>query len=536
MMRRGQRILPQYSSIEYRGWWRWAQVATIALLIGLAMFTGLFVTVGGTQALSLVGAPIAFMAALCLWLLPDVHRDTNPPFYKLVMAYTGLMIAWPSYVAIAIPGLPWITLPRIFLGMLLVVMALQVAQYADVRRRIHETITYDQLSVRFYVLYWITAIITIPLSPGPTETLTYTINQEILGLVPALGLAWVLHKDIDRLPRIAMFVTLCCILTMVIAVVENIMQQPPWLGYIPSFLKIDSELLSVYTSAQARAGDPRYRIRSTFGIVLYYSQYLNLTLPLLTYYMIRMRGTARWVLMPLLAVLVLHTIWYCNARTASIGFLLAILGTGGLVLLRNLVQRRAGDTFNALFQAVMLAAFLAVMVVAISNSHRAQMYTIGGDQHAASNRTRDRQWDNTWEQLARNPVGVGLGNSPSFVGTAGSASAIVDSQYINTLVDVGILGFIGFFGFMLRSIWLGLSIYLRSRDELDELAAPLTLGLMGLVITDYVISYTDNNYLAMMFCVVILLLHRRQQKAIDDEALRAAAPQLGTPGTSVVRR
>lgn len=536
ILRRGERILPQYSKVEYQAWWRWAKVFGVVLLVGLSIFTGVFIAAGGTQAISLVSAPIGIMAAMCLWLLPDVHRPANPPFYKLAMAYIGLLVAWPGYVAIALPGLPWITPPRLILGVLVFAIAMSLAQYAEVRRTLKDIIFHDRIALRFYMVFWFTAIITLPFAPSPGGTFSYSVQQEILALTPALALAWVLHKDITLLPRVLLFIAICCILTMVIAVVENIMQHPPWLDYIPSFMMIDADLFTTYTSPQARAGDPRYRIRSTFGIVLYYSQYISMVYPILLYFMLRMRGTARIVLLPLIILLVLHTVWFANARTSSMALLLAVFGIPGLILLRNVVWRRDGDPFKTLFQSVMLAATVAVLGGAIASSHRAQMYTIGGDQHAASNLTRDRQWDNTWEQLARNPIGVGLGNSPTYVGTSGRASQIVDSLYINMLVDVGPIGFIAFFGFLLRLIWLGIMTYLRARDELDELAGPLSLCLFGLVVTAYVISYTDNNYLAMIYGVMIILLHRRQQQAIDAEAQAPALPSRSQPGTALARR
>lgn len=538
VLRRGKRILPQYSRVEYQAWWRWAKLVLIGLLIFLSIFTGALMTAGGTQSVSLVGAPIAIMAGLCLWLLPDVQRPTNPPFYKLMVAYVALLAAWPGYVAIALPGLPWITPGRVVLAILLIVMALQVSQFKEVRQKIGEAFLYDQLAVRLYAGFWLTAIVALPFAPSPSATLSYSVMQEILAFAPALALAWVLGKDIQQLHKVLLALSLCCILVMCVAVVENIMQQPPWMNYIPSFMMIDQDLLSAYTSRQARTGDPRYRIRGTFGVVLYFAHYLCLLLPLLTHYMIRMRGTARLVLLPLLVVLILHSVWFANARTASMALLLSIFGTAGLVLLRTLIYERKGDPFMTLFRTVMLAALIGALGMAIANSHRAQMYTIGGDQHAASNLTRDRQWDSAWKQVARNPIGAGLGNSADLVGTQGGASNIVDSLYINMLVDVGPLGFLFFFGFYVRAAWLGLVTFIRARDDLDELAGPMTLGLIGFVIVSYVISFSDNNYLCMMFAVAIFLLHRRQQRAIDTSGMNSLALQTprASPGTALVKR
>lgn len=516
-VRRNNRILPQYTALEHHRWWPAIRVLIVMSLIGLALFTGLLLTVGGTQGLSIIAVPIAIMAGLVVWLLPDIDRPANPPYQKLLTAFLIMLVAWPNYLAIALPGLPWITPPRLVLGVLIATLVMDLAQHASSRQRIGEILFHDPLTTRLYGTYLALVVIWIGFAPSPVDTLRYSVFQQILDLLPMIVVLWLL-RDINHVRTITLILVIGCIITMLVTIPENLLQQPPWLGYIPSWLAIDADMLQVYLSPQARVGDGRYRVRGTFGVVLFYAQYVGIIMPVLLYYMWKMPARLKWV-SGLLLILLLQTVWFANARTASLSLIVSIAGMAALILFRQAFFRRQEDPFKSLFIIVMLVASMAVMAVAIANSHRAQMYTIGGDQHAASNLARDRQWANTWNHLAGHPWGVGAGNSPDYVGIPSSTGMIVDSLYINLMVDLSPIGLVAFMGCLLRLAWLGGITFMRSRDELDELAGPMTVALLLFVVTSYVVSTTDINYILFIFGGCILALHQRQERELRNAAL-----------------
>jgi len=509
-MRQGQRILPEYSSVEHQRWWLAAKVFAVASLVFFSIFIGLLTAAGGVKAIGFMAVPLAALFGLVLWLLPDVDRVSNPPIYKLSIAYLVTTVAWPNYIALALPGLPWITPSRLVLGALLVIMVLHFAQHADSRRTVANIIGYDKIALGLYALYLATVVWTLPLAEHPVETVRYAVLQEVLYLTPMIAVAWAL-ADMRRLKPMMVALSLTCIFTMLVSVLENWMQQPPWLNIIPSFLRVDPMLLETYLGSQARVGDGRYRIRSTFGIVIFYSQYLCLVVPLLFEEIRRMRGT-KIVVGVLLVALVLQTVWFSNSRTSTLALLIPFFGGAALYGLRLIAYRRGGDPFKSLVVLVFVIGAVVALVGAIASSHRLQMYTIGGKQHAGSDEVREEQWSNARSQIVKNPVGAGAGNSGPLVGKLSPQGVyIIDSLYINYLVDFGPLGFLGFFGCLARLSWLGIMTYLRAEDETDELAGPLALGLISFIIAAYVISNTDNNFIAMAFGAFILALYRRQE-------------------------
>ena len=141
--RKSARILPQYNSLHHRTWWKFASIAFVTLALFLTMYTGFLVAIGGTLAFRFVGFPILVMAGVSLWLLPDVDKADNAPFFKLLAIYMFLMVAWPSYVAIAIPGLPWATPPRLMLGVLLIGMLTHFPQIAEARSKVVDLLGHD---------------------------------------------------------------------------------------------------------------------------------------------------------------------------------------------------------------------------------------------------------------------------------------------------------------------------------------------------------------------------------------------------------
>ena len=531
--RKSARILPQYNSLQHRAWWKLACIAFTGLALFMIVYTGFLVAVGGTLAFRFVGFPIGVMALLGLWLLPDVDKPDIAPFYKLLTAYMFLMVAWPSYVAIAIPGLPWVTPPRIVLGVLLVVMLSHFPQIAESRRKVVDLLGYDRLAFRLYLLFLFMEVIVIPLAQSPVDVLSYEVMQGVLDTSAMVAAAWI-FTDVTRIPKVLRILVYGCIFTMLVTLLENYMQHPPWLGYTPSFMRIDPVLYETYVSPQARVGDGRYRVRATFGIVLYYSQYLGIVLPALLYEMWKMKGWKR-VLAIALVPLILQTVWFVNARTASIGLLIALFGFAFMVLLRQLFFRGRGDALKPGIMVAMVMLAVAGMVGAIASSHRLQMYTIGGQQHAGSNAVRDQQWAGAWRAVRRNPIGVGMGTPLPDVGAVSSKGiAIVDSFFLNLLVGVGPLGFIGFMGAVARIAWLGMMTFLRAKTELEEWAGALSLALLNFIVAAYVISFADNIYLLFTMAVAILALHRHQSARIAAEAPTAKA--LPSPSTALVRR
>jgi hypothetical protein len=528
LIRRSSRILPPYNRLEFQPWFPVLKISLITIMMVMVVYACGLTALGGTELLKVAMLPVLGLLGVVIWMLPDADAHSRGevqdlPFMPVLLAFVASIIVWPSYIAVVIPGLPWLTPPRIVLAVMLSLMLIYYPQHSRSRHQVVEILSYDRTLISLFLLYELLNIVVLPLAPSATETLSFWTLQDTMNFSAVIMAAGMMHRP-RNFQIIYAVITCAAIYSMLVAVLENYMQIPPWADHIPSFMRIDDEWLARILSPQARIGDTRYRIRSTFPVVLYYTLYLSLVLPMVLYAITRMRGRYR-ILGVAVLVLVLHTAWFANARTAIIALIVPLAAFSVLVLMRSL---RSGGTRRDVLkfgiQAALILMFTGMMGGVLATSHTAQMYVIGGKQHAGSDDARERQWANARAQLASNPIGIGLGNSIEKVGIDVRGRKIVDSLYINMLVDLGVLGFIAYFGMFLRCAWLGIRCFLRAANEVEEYAGAAAIGLIGYTINCSVVSNTDSAYLAFLFCGLIVATKRMQDKRLAEEALAASRP------------
>ncbi|MBU6166715.1 MAG: O-antigen ligase family protein [Alphaproteobacteria bacterium] len=535
-MRRSSRIVAPYHRLEYRPWFPWLRAGLMVLMAATVIFATLLTSMAGTRLLKVAVLPIGAILLTVMWMLPDADRhraETKVPagFVPVLLTFLAGMVVWPSYIAIVLPGLPWLTPPRMILAVMLALMLVHYSQHRNSRGTLIEVLGYDRVALTLFGMYEALNFMVLPLAPGIGDTISYLFLQQVMALSTVL-MAAVMMTNPDLMGRIYRTILLGMIFTMLVGLLENYMQSPPWANYIPSFMQIDEAFLTSFLSPQSRIGDNRYRIRTTFPVVLYYTQYLCLVLPMLLHAIWRTKG--RQVLAGVALVpLILHTVWYCNARTAVLALLIPLFSFGALALVKQLRDNRQRDMLKPGVAMAVVLLLVGMLGGLLATSHRAQMYTFGGSQHNASDETRDQQWANAWRQLRKNPIGIGAGNSVNAVGVPkpGKDNLIVDSLYINVLVDVGYLGFACFFGLF---VWVGIrgfQVFLRAGTVLEEQAGAAAIGLISYVIACYVISNTDVNYLAFLFSGMVIATKRLQ-----DQRLAAEAAAVRVPSTDLAPR
>lgn len=528
LKRRAYRILPQYKSTEFKPWWPAVQLAMAAGGVILAMYVGALLALGGSQAFNFVAVPVGVIAGLALWLMPDVTNPRDPPFHKLFLAYLFLVSAWPNYIALALPGLPWITPARLVLIGLLVTATLQLAQNAKLRRYVLDTMTHDKWVARAWLGYYTVCLLVALVGLTPVMSLGIVANSLILNGVCMVVAAWLFRRE-SAFWSISLTITLALIFVLLVALVENWMQMPPWINHIPSFMRVDEDYLELYLSTQARIGDGRYRVRSTFPVVLYFGFYLNLVMPLLLFYMARMRGP-KLLLAVALVPLIAHAVWFANARTAILSVAFSLAGFMALLMGRQILSGRKTDGLKGGLVLAGLTAALLVGAALVASSHRAQVFMFGGAQHADSDAGRDLQWDNTWRYLRGNFIGAGAGNSGNLVGVPQANGILaVDSGWINILVDNGPISFVLYLTFWSRLVYLGILTFLRARTPLENLAGVFALCILNYLVSSYVVSSGLVTYLCYIYGPGILTLHRWQSQRLASEA--AEAQQAAKPAS-----
>jgi hypothetical protein len=512
------RILPPYT----RRLDDLRHLATKALLIvGLimsAMLMGFWLAVFGTFVAQPFIGLIGLLFLLALWLADDTEPDYRRQVTKLLFVFLGLEMIWPPYLAFDLPGLPWITPPRIALALLVFMGLIQMAQSSRARAELVGVLKSAPLPMVSYLLFWILAFAAAFIGSTPGSSLGETISSLLLWNMSFVLALWVM-TDEQSFPRFVRLMLFAFSFVFVLTVFEYMQRKPIWFDYIPGFLKIDGPLFAALMAEQGRVGDDRYRARGNLGVHLYFAQALLLTVPFMVHYALASRRLRTQAVALALLGFTLVITWMTNTRTGMTGFILMALGGLAVFALRRFLNptSKADMVAPALFMAAPAGA--VVMMALIAASPRLQTMTLGGAQHRGSDEGRDRQWDKAIDALSQNPFGYGGGNSGPLAGRLGAADIwIVDSAWINLLLDYGVLAALGFAILLASTAWFGVRLYLRGGDEAADLCGPAAVSLGGFALTMYTISYFGN--FALMLMLVAGILGTRYRLGLADAQAR----------------
>ena len=121
-------------------------------------------------------------------------------------------------------------------------------------------------------------------------------------------------------------------------------------------------------------------------------------------------------------------------------------------------------------------------------------------------------------KVAANPIGHGLGQSGYVLGYVNQAGVMsVDSHYLTTLLDLGILGTLGFYGMFLVGGVLGARLYLTTTDRETALAGPLAAMCLVFFVIKAVLSEENNHSLVMLLLGMLVALWARERRLYDPD-------------------
>lgn len=481
----------------------------IALVL-LAAFYGLMCSILPMQLIVVPAVPLLLLTALIFWLLPDIGGYNEAWLANGIVWFTGLNVVWPSYVALNAPGLPWITPTRIVLFGLIAVAVTNYATSAELRTRIRIAMNSVPLARKLFWGFWAITSLSLLMSSQPFQSINKYANNQIYWTMMFALSAWLATREGFAM-RIGRVLAWSIIVVCLVALAEYRAGAPIWIGRLPAFLKIDSELLEQLGSLNARAGTDIYRVRGTFGGALYFAEYLALAFPFVVHFLFAANRFGAFVLMAAGTVLVATVMVLTNSRSAMLALLLTLLIYGFMFAWRLRQQRPESiGASAALFAYPVFALVLAMLVLFWRRLH---VMVIGGGQHAASTDTRGIQWEMGLPKVATHPLGHGVGRSGLELSyyNPGSDNPTVDSYYLTLLLDYGPLGLLLFLALFGVVIWFGFRAYNRARTPEMKLLAPLTVALINFIIIKSVAS-TEINFATVFImtgCIFGLIYHQR---------------------------
>lgn len=462
------------------------------------------------EMIFVLAVPIVICLLVVLWIMPD--RAVFPitaieKSYRILLIF---MVIWPTYLAVALPGLPWLTPTRIMLFVVTILFCYSLATSAQLRGYLLAVAMQVRLFWIGFLMWQASMLLSLPLSAHPATSVKMLIDRQ-LGYTESLFLGCLVFYRRGMATWTIGCVLILAVICAVDGFIELKMGHPPWTLYIPSFMRVDEVFLANVLGAQARSGDGLYRVRGQYSNSLIFAEFLALCMPFILHWMLTGRSIGIRSAMPFVMGLLLAAIIVTQSRLGLIGTIVAVATYVPLWAFR---QWRANPTSilgpTLLFGAPLIAFGLIAVVF---SSHRLSQSVLGGGAQEASNQGRTDQRKASIPLVLSNPIGYGLGEGGrklNFRAPDGTLS--MDDNYMATTLDLGVLGVIGYYGIFVAAAWAAVKCYLAADDRESELAGPLASMFIIFLVVRYVLAEEDNHPLVLLFVGMAMALRARNSK------------------------
>lgn len=512
-------VLPLYSRRAANPRSRFATFALYMLLIGIGVFYGMMMAYLPTSMMMIPTIPIVVLFILSLWLLPDINRWNDDAMVRAYYIFLSLFIVWPSYLALAIPGIPWISFTRMALFWLMMLFLWAVATSSELRAEMVRTAKVSKPAFWFLMLFMAAQVISLPFGVDVPGAIQRMISNQIYWTGMFFFGCHIFLKPGVAKKSLVLLMWLALI-TVLISLYENRVEHVPYAAYIPGFLRSDEAYLANILSPQARAADGYYRAHSVFPVSLTFAEFLAMCLPFVLHFAMTSRSFTNRGLAAAGYILFSAGIWISHSRLGVVGWFQTNFIYLLLWSLRRMLHRKSDMIAPALTYGfpAMFIAFSAL----VSVWQRLRVTIFGNGATTSSNDARYAQRDKMFPIVAKWPFGFGAGQGADALNYRNGGGVLtVDSYFITLLMDYGILGFISYFGFCLSGAWTGIKTYFQSDNEELILAGVLGISILNSVVIKLVLSQEQMQPLVFIFMGAIMALTYRHREAV--EAARTGA-------------
>lgn len=479
--------------------WLWAIGYFAALLAAAAAVVFL-----GPRALMLLAVPLALLALLIIWALPD---SSNPPtnwVRRLLFCFIVALLLWPDYLAFDLPGLPWITALRLFAVPLAAVFLISISVSSGFRQAIRDRLSVAPVTIVLLLLFFGIATMSVLLSSDPEASLNKLVVAGLYWLLTFFAAIWVFSQR--RTPTVfAGLIWAFAIVTCLIGLQEWRLQMIPWAGSIPSFLAIEDPAVQNILSAKSRATTGIYRVQSKFTTPLGFAEFLAFASPFILYFAVYGRN---WLIklaamgsLPLILLSIIRT----DSRLGFVGFCMTFLLFLGLWALRQWAQKR--DSIFGPAVTISYPVLLAGFLTATFFVGRLRAMVWGTKAQSFSSQAREEQVDMGMPMIWSEPWGHGIGRAASELGYRNLAGGLtIDTYYLAVGLEFGVVGFIVYFGIFLSALAYGLYYLLKSEDRKAVLLIPVMIAISIFIVVKSVFAQQENHPLVFIMLGMLVAI------------------------------
>jgi hypothetical protein len=500
-------ILSPYVQADH-SWLRrnsgWLSITAVLFLsAAYGCFVGLFLQ---TLVAACFVLP-ALLLVVVLWTMPATDRVPERLLEFLFFAFLVVLIVWPNYLALSLPGLPWITLIRLIGFPLAAVLIFCCFASKKFRTTIRAPLAASPLITGPFVAFLVFEVLAVIVSQEPAQSLSKLIIVQITWTAIFFSGCYIFAKP----GRATLWAALICSTAVFVALIglrEHSQGQVLWAGHIPAFLKVGDEVVRRILTPHYREYTGRYRTLSTFSTPLGFAEFLALALPFVLHFAAEAQRPAIRVAAILTIPFLIYVVLLTDSRLGMVGCFMALLLYGLIWSIRRWRSRP-----KSIFGPAVAIAYPLIIVGVVGLtfvSHRVHAVVWGGDAtEQGSTDVRREQMTLAIPKVVSRPWGYGMNMAADTVGyrTPGGILTL-DSYYLTIVLEYGVLGFIVFYGMFCAAVFAA-SRALLSRTKVDPevaLLVPAALALANFIIMKSVFSQDDNHPVVFMLLAMVVIL------------------------------
>ena len=453
---------------------------------------------------------LATLGAAVIWALPDHDHAPTGLLRRLFFGAVVVMVVWPNYVAIAVPGLPWISMQRLLLVPMCVALGVCLSMSGAFRRDMGATLAACPRMARLLAGLVVIQFLSMGMAYDHlVEAAKDLFNYQIVWIAPFFAGVY-LFRDERNVGLFFAALLAGALVLLCIGQLEAINRQALWAGHIPAFLKIDAEMIDLILRGSARAD--AYRVQASFSTSLALAEYLAMVTPVVVHLLMSTKRVAIRIAAVALDLAIVLTILQTQSRLGLVGFIVAHAFYLGGWFLRHWRANRT--SIVGPMATLAYPAAMAVTIAAILSVNAISERVLGGGAAHASTVSRGVQWERALGILVKSPL---FGHGPrsgaaslDFRNAAGTLT--LDSYFLSILLDYGVLGFLCFYGMVIIALVEALALGLTARRGPDSWGLAIATALLVFLTTKVVLSQEDNVPLAFMLMgMTVAMLWRRKQ-------------------------
>lgn len=506
-----QAILPPYERQRTRAERRRRYVAFYIGLVLITAIYGFFVAALPMGFYTYMALPIALLALIAIWALPDRASIETRGLEWLFFAYWIGFIVWPNYLAISLPGLPWISVRRLTSVPLTLILLISLSTSSTFRAELARVCRDNKLITRLFIGFVVAQFVSIGFSASPVASLMIFLNNQLTWTTILFASIPVFQKP----ERFSLWVKVTCgmaVFTAIIGIIEWPYQHILWRDHIPGFLKIDDESVRRTLEGQFLIGTGKYRSTSTFSLSLMFAEYLAMASPFLIHLLLKASMARHRLFLAICYVILVFALFRSGSRLGMVGFAISHL----MFFIVWAIRRRARLRRSLVAAAVIYGypMLFATFAAAVLGIHRVRRIFLGGGEHEASTNARFDQWTMGWPKIFARPVfGYGPGRSGEVLGYVTPGGTLtVDSYYLTVILEHGFLGLLCLFGMVLAAMIQSMRIALLEGSEEAALVGCAGISLGVFMFIKLVLSQPDNHSMVFMLVGAIMVFTSQIKK------------------------